>query len=143
MRNEAIQKRLLVEDKITVQRALELAQGMEAADRNAKELKSSTGNGPTPSSAINDTIGSLTKGVRRSCYQCGRSHHEKECKAPVCRSKEKHHSYQVSTATPRKTTSNNKAKLGNPHQSGRIKPTGYNEWTTVNQQSEVSDDEML
>ena len=39
--SEEIQKRLLAEDKVTFTRTLEIAQGMEAADRNAKALNGS------------------------------------------------------------------------------------------------------
>ena len=38
LRNESIQKKLLSEDNLTLTRAMELAQGMEAADKNAKSL---------------------------------------------------------------------------------------------------------
>jgi hypothetical protein len=40
IRNENIQRRLLAEADLSLARALELAQGMEAAERNAKSLKS-------------------------------------------------------------------------------------------------------
>lgn len=39
LRNEGIQRRLLAESDLTLTRALELAQGMEAAEKNAKSLK--------------------------------------------------------------------------------------------------------
>ena len=39
MRSESAQKRLLAESKLTFKKALELAQGMEAAERNAKALE--------------------------------------------------------------------------------------------------------
>ena len=39
LRVESIQKRLLAETDLTLKKALELAQGMEAADRNTKSLK--------------------------------------------------------------------------------------------------------
>ena len=40
LRNESIQKRLLSEANLTYQRAMELAQGMEAAEQNSRSLKS-------------------------------------------------------------------------------------------------------
>ena len=40
LQSESIQKRLLAEADLTLKRATELALGMEAADRNAKSLKS-------------------------------------------------------------------------------------------------------
>lgn len=39
MRNANMQKRLLTEADLTFKRALELTQGMEAAEKNAKTLK--------------------------------------------------------------------------------------------------------
>ena len=39
LHTESIQKRLLAEADLTLKKALELAQGMEATDRNAKSLK--------------------------------------------------------------------------------------------------------
>ena len=39
LQNESIQKRLLSEEDLTIKKALELAQGMEAADKNAQALK--------------------------------------------------------------------------------------------------------
>ena len=39
IRSESIQKRLLAEADLTLKKAVELAQRMEAAERNAKSLK--------------------------------------------------------------------------------------------------------
>ncbi len=39
LRSESIQKRLLAEVELTLKRAVELARGMEAAEKNAKSLK--------------------------------------------------------------------------------------------------------
>ena len=41
MRTEKIQKRLLAEDKLTLTKAQQIAQGMEAAARDAKQFKES------------------------------------------------------------------------------------------------------
>ena len=66
---ESIQKRLLTEADLTLKKALELAQGMEAADRNAKSLK-------TPETSVQKGAGSSTP-----CYRCGRSNHNpKDCR---------------------------------------------------------------
>ena len=39
LRNEGIQKRLLVENDLNLTKKLEIAQSMEAADQNAQKLK--------------------------------------------------------------------------------------------------------
>jgi hypothetical protein len=39
VRSEAIQKKLLVEADLSIKRAQEIAQGMELADKNSKDLK--------------------------------------------------------------------------------------------------------
>ena len=43
LREEAMQRRLLAEQNLDLKRACELAQGMEAADRNAKEIQAQAG----------------------------------------------------------------------------------------------------
>ena len=43
LREEAMQHRLLAEQNLDLKRACELAQGMEAADRNAKEIQAQAG----------------------------------------------------------------------------------------------------
>ena len=67
LRSEGIQKHLLAEDKVTFTRALEIAQGREAADRNAKALKGSE------LAAVNavycKTVNKPPKRV--SCRHCG------------------------------------------------------------------------
>ena len=91
LRNEAIQRKLLSEANLTLKRALELAQGMEAAERTAKSMKGRE-------TAVNHL-------AAKPCYRCGKtSHDHKECKfrdadchncgkrghiASVCRSKPK------------------------------------------------------
>ena len=42
LRSESTQRRLLAEKDLSLQKAMEIAQGMEAADRNTKSLKGST-----------------------------------------------------------------------------------------------------
>ena len=69
VQNDQIQKRLLAEDGLTVTRALEIAQGMEATDKNSKELQN-------PKSEVLQVISK----PRKSCYRCGCNHSEKECK---------------------------------------------------------------
>ena len=68
LRAESIHKRLLAEADLTLKKALGLAQGMEAADRNAKSLK-------MPVTLVQKVSGSSTP-----CYRCGRSNIDpKEC----------------------------------------------------------------
>ena len=97
VRHDAMQRRLLSEKELTYKKAMEIAQVMEAADRDTKALK-------TPEAAIHRFSTRPPKPTeQRSCYRCGRSSHgpaeckfkEAECHkcgkkghiAPVCRSK--------------------------------------------------------
>jgi hypothetical protein len=93
----ALQKRLLSEATLTLTKALELAQSMEAAKTHAKQLGSGGDNGTSPGELVH-----YTGQIKKPCYRCGRKHSESECKfksatchkcgksghiAPVCRSK--------------------------------------------------------
>ena len=79
LRSEATQKRLLTEPDLTLDRALELAQGMEAASHNAKCLQ----NPETAIKALRKP--EPTKSRRRlaqpvsaklpPCHRCGRTNH--------------------------------------------------------------------
>jgi len=99
LRSESIQKRLLTEDKLDLKRALELAQGMESAHRNAKVLKEGNETSPeVPSTSDNvpshpNAVAQMqeeseeidrvvrhpraqgTSGAGRKCYWCGRGDH--------------------------------------------------------------------
>ena len=96
LRQESIQKRLLSEANLTLARAMELAQGMEAADKNTRALRGTE-------AAIKYVTPSENSSQRRKCYRCARTGHEaKNCRfatatclacgkkghiAPACRSK--------------------------------------------------------
>ena len=89
--NEATQRKLLSEADLTFQLAVEITEGMEAAERNTKLWK---GNGDAPIQRVTPS---------QSCYQCGATNHlPGECRfrdevchackkrgyiAKVCRSK--------------------------------------------------------
>ena len=98
LRNESIQKRLLSEANLTYQRAMELAQGMEAAEQNSRLLKSTE---PAINQVSNGSPSNSRE--RQPCFRCGRTNHsEAHCRfknsdchrcgklghiAPVCTSK--------------------------------------------------------
>ena len=69
LRHDAIQRRLLSESALTYKKALEVARGMEAADKDTKSFK--------PTDAMIKQIDSRTpeKATGRNCYRCGRSNH--------------------------------------------------------------------
>ena len=94
--SETIQKRLLTEDNLDLKRALELAQGMEAAHRNAQVLQDNSetteltvahsgSRGPNTVAQMQgeEEIDRVSRYPRtqgasntgRSCYRCGRSDH--------------------------------------------------------------------
>ena len=70
--NEAMQKQLLAEDKLTMGRALEVWVSMEAANKNTKEIKRSVA-----ATAVMNIAKSTSK---QPCYRCGHSGHgSQEC----------------------------------------------------------------
>ena len=95
LRHETTQKHLLSVDNLTLDKAVQLAQSMEAADMSSKSRKDS-GSASAP-------VNQVPSGKRRKCYRCGKTGHgEKTCKyreaechhchkkghiASVCRSK--------------------------------------------------------
>ena len=95
LRHETTQKHLLSVDNLTLDKAVQLAQSMEAADMLSKSLKDS-GSASAP-------VNQVPSGKRRKCYRCGKTGHgektyryrEAECHhchkkghiASVCRSK--------------------------------------------------------
>ena len=67
LHNSSIQKKLLTEVELDLEKAVKIAQGMEAADRNAKSLKYS------------DPLVKLVKSkdnAKESCRHCGWSNHK-------------------------------------------------------------------
>ena len=71
--NEATQKLLLAEDKLTMARVLEVGASMEATHKNAKELK-----GSVAATAVMNIAKCKSK---QPCYRCGRSGHgSQECR---------------------------------------------------------------
>ena len=130
LRSEPIQRKLLTEAGLTLKRALELSLGMEAADKNAKSLKS-------PESAVN-VIAS------KQCYRCGKSNHDqKDCRfreaechncgkrghiAAVCRSAKK--------PTPPKSHAPNRRQHSNRKRGEPRLPTKY----VRNDESDATDE---
>lgn len=76
LRNPSIQKRLLSEAELKLAKAVELAQGMEAADSNAKQLQGGEG------ASLNRTGANWTGA--KPCYRCGGTNHH----ASACRFRE-------------------------------------------------------
>ena len=70
--NDKIQEQLLSEPDLTLQRALELAQGIETAARNVKELQ-------TPQRSLDIQVHQVSPcgvgGTPSRCYRCGRTNH--------------------------------------------------------------------
>ena len=81
--DKGIQKRLMAEPKLTYAKALELAQGLEAASKNMQELGTSKEQ-PTGASGGTSTIHTVVSQVAQECYRCGRAGHN----ATTCRHKE-------------------------------------------------------
>ena len=76
--NEAIQRRLLSETTLTFKKALELAQSLEAAVKNTKEIQNGaagTKNGRSGSSQESQRTESVGKVATNTCYRCGKVGH--------------------------------------------------------------------
>jgi len=80
--DDQIQRRLLSEAKLTYKRALELAQGLEMAAKNVRELQTSSRmpSGPTPSDSTMGGVHRLRPASRKkvrdsACYRCGKAGH--------------------------------------------------------------------
>ena len=76
LRNTGIQKRLLSEANLTLAKAGEIAQGMEAAEKNAKRLQ---GGETVPVNKViprrEKTDGPVWRKQEKPCYRCGRIGH--------------------------------------------------------------------
>ena len=71
--DESIQRRLLAEATLTFKMALELAQGMEAAAKDVREMQGT----PQPASAGQESeeVHAVSKRTEFVCYRCGQSGH--------------------------------------------------------------------
>ena len=78
--NVAMQRRLLSESKLTLERALELAQGMEAADQSSKAMhdgEQKTMNAPV--NRVHYKKSNDAKSGDQFCYCCGGKHSPQSC----------------------------------------------------------------
>lgn len=75
--NEAIQRRLLSETSLTFKKALELAQNLDAAVKNMREIQNGTGTkNDSPGSSQEDTQKEpVRKVTTNTCYRCGKVGH--------------------------------------------------------------------
>ena len=84
LRNEGIHRRLLAEAKLTLARALEIAQGMEAAERNAQSLKGSEA--AVHKMNTSEEPATQRPPTRAPCYRCGRATHDRKTADTVSQS---------------------------------------------------------
>ena len=68
LRNESIQRKLLAEADLTLKRAVEVSQGMEAAHHQASELQAAK----TPQDIHPVNV------LKRPCFRCGKTNHAQE-----------------------------------------------------------------
>ena len=101
LKTNAIQKKLLTEADLTMQKAQEIAQSMESADKSSNDLRGDATSRPTVSDTVDIATLVKEKEKAKTCYRCGRRHDAKVFKfkeanchrcgkrghiAPVCRS---------------------------------------------------------
>ena len=71
--NETMQKRLLAEKNLTLAVAIEIAQGMEAANKQTTELRAATGQSQLYD--IQLLFKARAPKPKKKCYRCGRTGH--------------------------------------------------------------------
>ena len=102
LRSTAAQKSLLSEENLTLEKAIRLAQSLEAADKNTKKLKGDETAGTSSTIHRTGRFANAPRQHTKSCYRCGDTDHmattcrfrDAECKkchkkghlARVCRS---------------------------------------------------------
>ena len=72
--DDCLQRRLLIEPNLTYDKAFELAQIHEAAERNAKELRTAQ-----PGISVHATFHTKPDRPARPCYRCGGKHKHSDC----------------------------------------------------------------
>ena len=112
--NGTVQKRLLAEKELTLDKAISLAQSVEIAEKGAKDLQLPTATKSSDSPLLKLTKRSEDKGTDKpkSCYRCGGKHLAPQCrfKSEVCRScgKTGHIAKVCRTKPPDKKTTDGK-----------------------------------
>ena len=90
VRSEAIHNKLLTEPDLTIKKAQDIAQSIESADLNAKDIK---GDASPQSETINASSPPAVQEREKegTCYRCSRNHNPKTCKLkePVCHRRHK------------------------------------------------------
>ena len=87
--DHAIQQRLLGEEKLTFEKAMNTAQAMETAARNAKELRITPGSAVRPALSNIPQVHKVSQPAKQTttgqcCHRCGKAGHT----APNCRFKD-------------------------------------------------------
>ena len=143
VRNEALQKKLLTEADLTIKRAQEIAQSMESADLNSKDLKGdvsardhsdSIHHAPASPASSSQIAGQGKK--FQTCHRCGRRRDAKSCKfkdatcykcgkqghiRPACRS-----------GSPSSAVRGGRKNNGRPYQSRQR--SGSNKWLEADEE---------
>ena len=73
LRSEAIQRRLLAEENLTLKKAQELALGMETAAENVRELQ---GTRRAAEPQLQKDVCNVQREVMNNCYRCGKQNHK-------------------------------------------------------------------
>ena len=75
-----IQKRLLQETDLTFQKSFEIAQGIETANRNAKDLQPGTTQSQLTVQRVAHTPQQSNRTPTATCYRCGGTHAQHTCR---------------------------------------------------------------
>ena len=80
LRNATTQKCLLAEADLTLQRALEIAQGMEIAERNTQQIQSAVNGASIPTAEVQAPVQAVRRFSGRSdCHRCNGKHEPSKC----------------------------------------------------------------
>ncbi|CAL9701112.1 unnamed protein product [Knipowitschia caucasica] len=132
--NEAIQKRLLTEDKLTYKRAVEIAVSMETAARDAVELQTGV-----KAINVNKMATVPQEREREPCYRCGRGFHSpSQCRFrdEICRLCNKTgHIQRVCRSGKSRVNKSERKTQWNAHKNKKV----YNVEETAGEESDESE----
>lgn len=142
LRSESIQKRLLSEADLTLERALTLSQGLEAADLNVKSLKGSEVKIQRVTNAQMRTSAQVKNSQPTPCFRCGRTNHTSaDChfKEAQCHNCGKHGHIAPVCPNPKQ----DKPKKPNLKTGRRLRPkTGQAKWVEKEAESVTAEEEL-
>lgn len=143
VRNDALQRKLLTEADLTIKRAQEIAQSMESADLNSKDLKGdasardySDSIHHAPTSPASPSLNAGQGKKFQPCHRCGRRHDARTCKFKdaTCHKcgKQGHIRPACRSGSPPSADRGGRKNNGRPYQ--RRQRSGSNKWLEADEE---------